>query len=136
MNDFDITDVERLATEAIRGLGISEHVWNNRPKATDDSIAEFVVVKVTGGITDKAAFGQTRLAVHLFARDISEMKNSKKLSVMQKKLVNLPLWIQPDTPGEGHGLLIDGNPRIVGDTPDDFGFHARIITYRLFIKAT
>lgn len=136
MNDFDITDIERLATEAIRGLGISEHVWNNRPKATDDSIAEFVVVKVTGGISDKAAFGQTRIAVHLFARDISEMKNSKKLSVMQKKLVNLPLWIQPDTPGEGHGLLIDGNPRIVGDTPDDFGFHARIITYRLFIKAT
>ena len=135
-NDFDITDVERLATEAIRGLGISEHVWNNRPKATDDSIAEFVVVKVTGGISDKAAFGQTRLAVHLFARDIVEMKNAKKLSVMQKKLVNLPLWIQPDTPGEGHGLLIDGNPRIVGDTPDDFGFHARIITYRLFIKAT
>ena len=136
MNDFDITDIERLATEAIRGLGISEHVWNNRPKATDDTIGSFVVVKVTGGITDKAAFGQTRLAVHLFARDIAEMKNSKKLSVMQKKLVNLPLWIQPDTPGEGHGLLIDGNPRIVGDTPDDFGFHARIITYRLFIKAT
>ena len=55
---------------------------------------------------------------------------------MQKKLVNLPLWIEPNTPGAGHGLLIDGNPRVVGDTPDDFGFHARIITYRLFIKAT
>ena len=60
MNDFDITDIERLATEAIRGLGISEHVWNNRPKATDDSIGSFVVVKVTGGITDKAAFGPPR----------------------------------------------------------------------------
>lgn len=135
-NDFDITDIEKLATDAIRNLGISSHVWNNRPKATDDSIGEFVVVKVTGGITDKAAFGQTRLAVHLFARDISEMKNSKKLSVMQKKLVNLPLWIEP-TGNEGcHGLLIDGNPRVVGDTPDDFGFHARIITYRLIVKAT
>ncbi len=136
INDFDITDIEKLATDAIRALGISAHVWNNRPKATDDSIAEFVVVKVTGGVTDKAAFGQTRLAVHLFARDISEMKNSKKLSVMQKKLANIPLWIEPSAPGEGHGLLIDGNPRVVGDTPDDFGFHARIITYRLFVKAT
>ncbi len=135
-NDFDITDIERLATDAIRNLGISPHVWNNRPKATDDSIAEFVVVKVTGGVTDKAAFGQTRLAVHLFARDISEMKNSKKLSVMQKKLVNLPLWIEPVGNEGGHGLLIDGNPRVVGDTPDDFGFHARIITYRLIVKAT
>lgn len=136
MNDFDVTDVERLATDAVRGLGISEHVWNNRPKATDDSIAEFVVVKVTGGISDKAAFGQTRLSIHLFARDIMEMKNSKKLSVMQKKLANIPLWIEPSDGGGGHGLLIDGHPRIVGDTPDDFGFHARIISYRIFIKAT
>lgn len=136
MTDYDITDIEKLATDAVRDLGISAHVWNNRPKATDDTIGDFVVVKVSGGITDKAAFGQTRLAVHLFARDIKEMKNSKKLSVMQKKLVNLPLWIEPSDPAEGHGLLIDGNPRVVGDTPDDFGFHARIITYRLFVKAT
>lgn len=135
-NDFDITDIERLATDAVRALGISTNVWNNRPKATSDTIGDFVVVKVTGGITDKAAFGQTRLAVHLFARDVQEMKNAKKLSVMQKKLANIPLWIEPEDPTAGHGLLIDGNPRVVGDTPDDFGFHARIITYRLFVKAT
>lgn len=136
MNYFDITDIEKLATDAIRGLGISSHVWNNRPKATDDNIGEFVVVKITGGITDKAAFGQCRLAVQLFARDISEMKNAKKLSVMQKKLVNLPLWIEPTEQSQGHGLLIEGTPNVVGDTPDDFGFHARIITYRLFVKST
>ena len=135
MNDFDITDIERLATEAIRGLGISEHVWNNRPKATSDTIGDFVVVKVTGGITDKAAFGQTRLSVHLFARDVKEMKNSAKLSVMQKALESLPTWIEPTDPAQGHGLLLDGHPRIVGDTPDDFGFHARIITFRLVVKA-
>ena len=35
-------------------------------------------------------------------------------------------------PGGGSGNLWER----VGDTPDDFGFHARIITYRLFIKAT
>lgn len=135
-NDFDITDIEKLVADAVRDLGVSRNVWNNRPKATDDAIADFVVVKVTGGITDKAALGQTRLAIHLFARDIKEMKNAKKLSVMQKALGNLPLWIEPDGPAQGHGLLIDGHPRIVGDTPDDFGFHARIITFRLFIKAT
>lgn len=130
INDFDITDVENAVTDAVRELGVSEHVWNNRPKATDDTIDSFAVVKVTGGVTDKAAYGQCRVAVHLFARDIKEMKNSKRLSVMQKKLYGLPLW-----PNHGK-YLIDGHPRYVGDTPDDFGFHARIITFRLFIKAT
>ena len=127
MNDFDITDIENAVSAVIRTMGISTHVWNNRPKATADDIDDFVVVKVTGGITDKAALGQTRLAIHLFARDVKEMKNSKRLSVMQKALEDLPLWIDK--------YLIDGHPRIVGDTPDDFGFHARIITFRMFIKA-
>lgn len=130
INDFDITDIEKAVSDAVRELGVSEHVWNNRPKATDDSIDSFAVVKVTGGISDKAAFGQTRIAVHLFARNVKEMKNSKRLSVMQRRLLALPLW-----PNQGR-YLIDGNPRIVGDAADDFGFHARIITFRLFIKAT
>ena len=129
MNDFDITDIENAISDAVRELGVSANVWNNRPKATDDSINDFVVVKVTGGVSDKAALGQTRIAIHLFARDILEMKNGKKLSVMQKALEGLPLW-----PNEGR-YLIDGHPRIVGDTPDDFGFHARIISFRLYIKA-
>ena len=128
MNDFDITDVESAVAGVIRTMGVSSHVWTNRPKATDDDIDDFVVVKVTGGITDKAALGLTRVAVHLFARDVKEMKNAKRLSVMQKAILTLPLAIDK--------YLIDGHPRIVGDTPDDFGFHARIITFRLFIKAT
>ena len=95
-----------------------------------------MVVKVTGGVSDKAAFGQSRLAVHLFVRDVLEMKNSKRLSVMQDALKNIPLWIEPTGTGDtAHGVLIDGHPRVVGDTPDDFGFHARIITFRIYIKA-
>lgn len=127
INDFNISDIENSVSETIRTMGVSSNVWNNRPKATGDDIDDFVVVKVTGGITDKAGFGQTRLAIHLFARDVREMKNSKRLEVMQDALMSLPLWIDK--------YLIDGHPRIVGDTPDDFGFHARIITFRLFIKA-
>ena len=127
MNDFDITDVEDKFSEAIRALGFTR-VWNNRPKATDDSISDFVVVKVSGGISDLAAYGSCRVFVHLFARDVKEMKNAKKLSVMQKKMLSLPLWIEP--------LLVDGHPRVVGDTPDDFGFHARILNFKVFIKAT
>lgn len=127
MNDFDITDIEKAVSEAVRSLGFPR-VWNNRPKAVDDTIDDFLVVKVSGGITDKAAFGQTRVAISIFVRDVREMKNSKRLSVLQKTLEGLHLWIGDN--------LLDGHPRIVGDTPDDFGFHARIITYRLYIKAT
>lgn len=127
MNDFDITKIENAVADALRQKGVSDHIWNNRPKAVADDIDDFVVVKVTGGITDKAAFGQCRISIDLFARDILEMKNSKRLSVMQNAVYSLPLWIDK--------YLMDGHPRIVGDTPDDFGFHARIISLRLFIKA-
>ena len=127
MNDFDITDIEKLIGDTVRGLGVSAHVWYNRPKATDDTISDFVVVKVSGGISDKAAYGECRVSIQLFARDIKEMKNSKKLSVMQKKLEALPTWIEP--------LLINPHPRIVGDTADDFGFHARLVNIKVFIKS-
>lgn len=127
LNDFDITDIEKLIADAVRSLGVSTNVWYNRPKATSDTISDFVVVKVAGGISDKAAFGECRVSIHLFARDIKEMKNAKKLSVMQKKLEQLPTWIEP--------LLINPHPRIVGDTPDDFGFHARFVNFKVYIKA-
>lgn len=126
INDFDITDIEARFSEAVRALGFPR-VWNNRPKATDDSISDFVVVRVSGGVSDKAALGECHVLVHLFARDVAEMKNAKKLSVMQKKMLALPLWIEP--------LLVDGHPRIIGDTADDFGFHARIMNFKVYIKS-
>lgn len=127
INNFDISDIEKLISDKVRELGVSENVWNNRPKATDDRIADFVVVKVSGGISDKAAYGDCRVLIYLFARDIKEMKNSKRLSVMQQKLRGLPLWIEP--------LLINGKPRVIGDSADDFGYHTRILNFKVFIKS-
>lgn len=128
LNDFDITDIEKVFADTIRDLGVSEHVWNNRPKATDDSISDFAVVKVTGGISDKYAFGQCRMALYLYARDIKEMKNSKRLSVMQKCFTDgMPLRVGK--------YIADHTPRYVGDTADDFGFHCRIISFSVIIKS-
>lgn len=127
INNFDISDIEKLISDKVRELGVSENVWNNRPKATDDRIADFVVVKVSGGISDRGAYGDCRVLVYLFARDVKEMKNSKRLSVMQQKLRELPLWIEP--------LLINGKPRVIGDTADDFGYHTRILNFKVFIKS-
>lgn len=128
INDFDITDIEKAFADAIRGLGVSDHVWNNRPKATDDSINDFAVVKVTGGVTDKYAYGQCRVSLQLFARDVREMKNSAKLSYMQKAFTDgIPMRIGK--------YIADHTPRYVGDTADDFGFHVRIITFSVIIKS-
>lgn len=135
MNEFDITKIEEIFSKELRKLGFPR-VWNNRPKATDDKIDDFVVVKVSGGISDKVCFGSSRIAVYLYARNILEIKNAKKLSVMQEKLADLPLWIEPEEPSDkGGGLLINGNARVVGDTADDFGFHCRIISYHITIKS-
>ena len=135
MNLFDITEIENLVSTELRKLGFPR-VWNNRPKAIDDKVDDFVVVKVSGGVSDKVAFGTTRIAVYLYVRDVLEVKNSKKLSLMHKKLAGLPLWIEPEEPSEnGGGLLINGNARVVGDTADDFGFHCRIISYHITIKS-
>lgn len=128
INDFDITDIEKAFADAIRGLGVSQHVWNNRPKATDDSINDFAVVKVTGGVTDKSAYGQCRVSLYLFARDVREMKNSAKLSYMQKAFTDgIPMRIGK--------YIADHTPRYVGDTADDFGFHVRIISFSVIIKS-
>ena len=128
INDFDITDIEKAFADAIRGLGVSEHVWNNRPKATDDSIDDFAVVKVTGGVSDKYAFGQCRVSLYLFARDVKEMKNSARLSYMQKTFTDgIPMRIGK--------YIADHTPRYVGDTADDFGFHVRIISFSVIIKS-
>lgn len=128
MNDFDISDIEKAVADAVRALGVSAHVWNNRPKAVDDGIDDFVVVEVTGGVSDKSAFGQCRVAVHLFARDVLEMKNAARLSVMQKKFTEgMPLRLGK--------YITDYTPRYVGDSADDFGFHARIISFSTIIKS-
>ncbi len=128
INDFDITDIEKAFADAIRGLGVSQHVWNNRPKATDDSINDFAVVKVTGGVSDKYAYGQCRVSLYLFARDVKEMKNSAKLSHMQKAFTDgIPMRIGK--------YIADHTPRYVGDTADDFGFHVRIINFSVIIKS-
>lgn len=127
MNSFDITEIENTIADHIRESGVSEHVWKNRPKATADDIDDFAVVKVTGGISDKAAFGQCRVAVYLFSRDVREMKNDVRLSVMQDALVSgMRMRLGK--------LIADDKFRYVGDTADGFGFHCRIISFSVIIK--
>lgn len=126
MNDFDISMIEDEVIEIVRNLGVSKKVYPNRPKATE-SATDFVVVRVDG-IDDRHAYGECTISIDLFAKDIDYVKNRKKLSVMYQKLVK-------GFPASSGRLLFDTEPNILGDTPDDFGFHARMIRISATIKA-
>lgn len=125
-NDFDITIIEDEVMAIIRNLGVSKKVYPNRPKAADPA-SDFVVVGVDG-VDDRAAYGECTVSVDLFAKDIDSVKNRKKLSIMYQKL-------RSGFPAHAGRLLFDTEWNIVGDTPDDFGFHARMIRINTTIKA-
>jgi len=131
MNNFDQSALEEAAAALLRTAGVGRKVYHNRPASTTEDLTDFVVCKVTGAIDDRYAIGQCVLSIHLFARDVKNMKSGKKLSLMQGKVLSaMPRYISDG------GFIIHGNPRILGDTSDGFGYHVRIINYKVTIKAT
>lgn len=121
MNNFDQTVIERAISEVIRALGVSSHVFNNRPRSSGKNLKDFAVCKVVGSIRDFGAFGTCTVAVHLFAQDVDNMKNGEKLSIMQGKL-------KGGFSGTIGDLVLDFKGiEPVGDTPDGNGYHVRII---------
>ena len=130
MNVFDPSQIEEAVGAIIRAAGVAQGVYYNRPKSTVDDMASFVVCRVSGGIRDRFTFGQCVLTIALFARNIDNKKNIKKLSVMQDKcLAAIPRIINDK-------IITDGTPTVLGDTDDRSGYHARLINYKVTIKAT
>ena len=127
INNFDQTVIESAVAATIRTLGVSEHVFNNRPRSSEKNLKDFVVCHVSGAIRDFGAYGVCTVSVSLFAQDVANMKNGKKLSVMQGKL-------KGGVPNEIDGLLLDfKGVEPVGDTADGFGYHVRIINLKQVI---
>ena len=127
INDFDITAIEDEVKGILKGLGVSQKIYSNRPKAAD-SASDFVVAMVSGDIQDKDVYGECMFSIYLFAKDIDNVKNSKKLSAMYQKF-------RKGFPASSGRLLFDVLPTIGRDTPDDFGFHRRQIRIQITIKA-
>lgn len=120
--NYDTTAIEETVRTALRDIKVSDKVYCNRPKAVANSVSDFVVVSVKGSVYDYEAFGTCNISISLFAKDVENIKNGKKLSAMQRKITE-------NFKGSCGNLLIDKHPRILGDTPDDFGFHARVILF-------
>lgn len=126
-NNFDITAIEDEIRQIVRGLGISGKVFTNRPTERTPS-NDFVVVNLSGGTEDLKAYGDCIVDVNLFTKDVDGFKNGKRLSVMQKKFAD-------GFPSSTETMLFDTDYSILGDTPDGFGYHARIIRIKTTIKA-
>ena len=127
INDFDITAIEDEVIKIVRNLGVSSKVYPNRPKEAEPA-NDFVVVSTMNGVTDLSAYGVCVIRIDLFAKDLDYVKNRKKLSAMYQKL-------RKGFPAASGRLLFDTDWNTLGDVPDDFGFHARLIRISTTIKA-
>ena len=128
--NYDITTIEEGLRDIVRTLGVSDNVFMNRPKALPESVSDFVVVRTSGMLFDLAAYAKCTVRIDLFAKDVNNFKNGKKLSVMYQKLVD-------GIPSVVGKYFLTTSPNIIGDTADDFGFHARRLQFNnTIIKAT
>lgn len=127
MNDLDITMIEDEVKGILKDIKVSDKVYSNRPKHAE-STNDFAVAMVSGEIRDMSAYGECMISIYLFAKDINGVKNSKKLSAMYQKVVK-------GFPAAKGRLLFDICPTQLPDTPDDFGFHRRLIRISTTIKA-
>ena len=130
MNNFDPTVIEKSLGDVIYAAGVSANVFHNRPKSTEKDLADFVVCRVSGPIRDRGAVGECTFSVSLFAKNVANMKNGAKLSVMQDRLKEIPL--------EFDDIVIKPytfSP--LGDMADNHnGYHIRVINIQAFIKVS
>lgn len=130
MSIFDQTPIETAICDAIRNTGASKNVWPNRPRSTTADLKDFIVARVSGPIrplTGGGTLADCTISIALFSRNVSNMKNSKKLSVMQSKIETLPLSF-------GDIVFKPFSFRVLGDKDDGDGYHFRHINIQAFIK--
>ncbi len=127
MNKFDITAIEEAVQTMLRNASVSDKIYTSRPSASTTTANDFVVAKVVGNLEDVACYGRCTISVALFAKDVNGQKNAKKLSVMYGKMID-------GFQVENGSAVLDGNPTVLGDTPDDYGYHARMINIKTTIK--
>lgn len=131
MNNFNPTDIFKAVKSTISGF----EVYPDRPKSKEQGQG-FVVVKLRGNLEDLSAYGRGNILVSLFAKDVDNIINAEKLSVMQERVRNMiPPEIDYTTSNGPLSLLMDTEPSCLGDTPDDYGYHARMFNYEFIIKS-
>ena len=126
--NYDPTALENAVIDTLYTAGVSANVFPNRPRSSERDLADFVVCRISGGVRDRGALAECVFNISLFARDVANMKNGKKLSVLQNKLHEaLPYEI-------GSIVFKPYSFTVIGDAPDGNGYHARVINVQAFVK--
>ena len=123
---YDVTELESAFRDFVINGGVTTTVYDARPKAAVPQ-NDFAIVRMTGRLEDMATYGECEVGVHLFAKDLQAFKNSEKLKWMQTRLMAA-------VPAETEDYVIDIHPFVLPDVADDYGFHARIITFSVTVK--
>ena len=76
-NNFDISAIRQEVIDILKGIGISQKVYPNRPKAASPA-SDFVVVSLVSGVNDMSCYGVCTVRIDLFAKDIDGLINDKK----------------------------------------------------------
>jgi len=126
MNNFNPTALEAAIMSAVKATGATSTIFATRPKSSE-RMNDFAVVSLASRIKDVAAYGTCEVEVSLFARNIENGKNAVKLGKMYDKLI-------ASMPSQTGKYLIDPNPEILADAPDNYGFTARILLFKITIK--
>ena len=136
MNFFDTSVLESALRRILLDGGVAEVVYANRPKSVPERADRFAVVSVSGNLDDMACYGDCVVRITLYARDAAGLKDSRALSEMQELLCGcLPPSYDFEEEGKATASYLFGTtPTVVGDSADDYGFHARTLILRTIIK--
>ena len=126
MKFYSVSDLESAFRDFVISGGVTTTVYDARPKSAVPQ-NDFAVVRMTGKLEDMATYGETEMGVHLFAKDLQAFKNTEKLDLMHERLMAA-------VPAETEDYVIDIHPFVLPDVADDYGFHARIITFSVTVK--
>lgn len=126
MTNYDLSALEDAVISALKAGGVTSQVYADRPKSKETA-AEFTVVSAKGQFDDKAAYANGNLYISLFAKDVENQKNRKKLGVLYARLIAC-------MPAQIGRYMFSIHPVIVGDRADDYGFHARMVIFNVTIK--
>lgn len=126
MKFYSVSDLESAFRDFVISGGVTTTVYDARPKASVPQ-NDFAIVRMTGKLEDMATYGETEMGVHLFAKDLQAFKNTEKLDLMHERLMAA-------VPAETEDYVIDIHPFVLPDVADDYGFHARIITFSVTVK--